>query len=385
MIWKTSSIIRRYIFREIFLSTFWGSLSLSGILLYANLSRHDEALLQALSYSSTTFFELIFLLFPYALSMGLPFGFCLAVLFCVGRWSADGEIVALHSLGFNSRSWQVPLYSSSLCISTLCCFASLVWAPLARAQFEERKHELAWENLSVLANEGAEFEVSLRKKVNNGGVKGLDGLFGGEASTARLSVGHASEEEWLNMRILLIDDKGNFLTLIHAKKALVSKDLASGIAQFNLSGIDLEKLDFREEKNSHRFVSFEKWKQPLEVSLYSGNRLGLNPKRLPVHQWHMLKQNKESKLPDSAWAHLNKSLALGCSPFFLSFLLIPLGLNKGKKDKANNLFLGVCACLIFYLLGYAGFRFLGDAGWGWWISSFLAVLFLFLRSKTRSF
>ena len=144
MNWQTSRTIHLYVLKEVLLVTSLSTLALCALLLYANLTKHDEALLQALSSSPSALIELISLLLPYALSMGLPFGFSLAVLFCVGRWASDNELTALDSLGINPSGWKFTIYGLSLVICLICCGASLIWAPLARAQFDERKRELAW-------------------------------------------------------------------------------------------------------------------------------------------------------------------------------------------------------------------------------------------------
>jgi lipopolysaccharide export LptBFGC system permease protein LptF len=381
MSWKTSRIIRSYILREILISTLLTTLALSAVLLYANLAKHDDALLQALTFSPIVFAELVFLLFPYALSMGLPFGFSLSLLFCVGRWSADREITALYSLGFHAKSWKFPIYAFSLCVCLISCFASLVWAPLARSQFDERKRELAWENLHQLAKENIEIVVDLSKNKVNGGMPGLTGLLKTRAEKAVLSVGHVEHEKWKNLRISMLDTDDNFLAVIHAKTATLEKDDLYGMASLELSQVDVETFDSREENasNPRQYVSFEKWNHPFELPFYSKGSTKLSPKRTPIHKWGTLLFDKSKELPDSAWAHLNKTLYLSCSPFFLSFLLIPLGISKGRKDGMSNLFIGASACFLFYLLGFLGSQILKNGEFGWWLPTFLCFLNLLLK------
>ena len=81
------TIIRRFVFRELLVTTLLSTLVLTVILLYGNALRSHERLFQALSLSPYLFLELIGFLVPYSLTYGLPFGFALAVLFCFGRWS----------------------------------------------------------------------------------------------------------------------------------------------------------------------------------------------------------------------------------------------------------------------------------------------------------
>ena len=131
----SSKIIHRYVLREILASTILCTFILTIILLYGNLSKHDEDLFRALSVSPLIFLELISLMLPFALSLGLPFGFSLGVIFCVGRWSADREVLAMQSLGMRRASWTNPILISSLVVSLIGIFASLHWSPIARGAF----------------------------------------------------------------------------------------------------------------------------------------------------------------------------------------------------------------------------------------------------------
>ena len=130
-------IIRNFVLKEILSSTSVCTAVLTCILLYGNLSKYDGELFIALSISPVLFIELVGLMLPFALSLGLPFGFSLAVIFCVGRWSADREILAMQSLGLKSVVWIKPLFQGALLVSLLGFWGSLQWAPVARKNFEK--------------------------------------------------------------------------------------------------------------------------------------------------------------------------------------------------------------------------------------------------------
>ena len=50
-------------------------------------------------------------------------------------------------------------------------------------------------------------------------------------------------------------------------------------------------------------------------------------------------------------ALLNKNFALGLSPFFLSLILLPLAVTKGRKESVSNMALGIFAAVFYYGLG----------------------------------
>ena len=187
----SSKIIRSYIFREILGVTFLSTLVLTIILLYGNLSKNDEALFRALSISPLLFIELIFLMIPFALSLGLPFGFSLAVIFCVGRWSADREVLAMQSLGIKRSLWAKPVFFSALLVTGISCLASLHWSPVSRGTFEHHVRNMIWEDFQSWIDSGREIAF----KLDSEGDKKPYGRFGCPIAKANHS-SHTFHWKW---------------------------------------------------------------------------------------------------------------------------------------------------------------------------------------------
>ena len=124
------------------------------------MNRHHEELLLALSLNTSLFTSLIMLLVPYAFSLALPFGFCLSVLFCVGKWSSDREIIAMDSLGFSKLNWFKPAILCAIVISFFAAVIILHWAPQARFQFEQKKAEVLWSGFDSMVNKGMHLTLS---------------------------------------------------------------------------------------------------------------------------------------------------------------------------------------------------------------------------------
>ena len=139
---SSSLILHKHIFKQLLLTTLLNTFILTLILLYGNLQKHGEVLIQSLSFSLWTVLELSVHLIPYSLSMGLPFGFALAILFCVGRWSSDREILSLRSHGLSILQWSVPVFLLSFLLSLVSVYASVDWGPLNRAKFDDLKKEI---------------------------------------------------------------------------------------------------------------------------------------------------------------------------------------------------------------------------------------------------
>ena len=369
---QSSKIIRKYIFAEILGSTLLCTLVLTAILLYGNLSKNDEALFRALSISPVLFLELISLMLPFALSLGLPFGFSLAVIFCVGRWSADREILAMQSLGIRRSLWATPVFLSALLVTLVSCFASLHWSPVSRGTFEQRIRNMVWEDFQSWIDQGREIAFKLESEEGKSLIGGLDSGLQQQITQATLSIGTGVENNWENVRILMWGKNRDLLAILHAKKSTVVKDREAGAIELFLEQVDYETLEGNSGGSAKQssFVSFEKWKQPMKFTIDTPN-LERDMKRLSLLEF--LEMQKAGSLnhfdTTRAYNHFNKYASLGCSPISLTALLITVAIRSGRRETYANLFIGVLICLFYFALGTSLGESIGSNGYGWWLSN----------------
>ena len=384
----SSKIIRSYIFREILGVTLLSTLVLTIILLYGNLSKNDEALFRALSISPLLFMELISLMIPFALSLGLPFGFSLAVIFCVGRWSADREVLAMQSLGIKRSLWATPVFFSALLVTAISCFASLHWSPVSRGTFEHRVRNMIWEDFQSWIDSGREIAFKLDSEGDKNLMGGLDAGLQKQITKATLSIGNGVGDNWENVRILLWGKNRELLAILHAKKSIVVKDREAGSIELFLEQVDYESLAHNTAGSTKQssFVSFEKWKQPMRFSIDTPV-LDRDMKRLSLLEfWNMQKNGGLDRFDAiRAYNHFNKYASLGCSPISLSALLVSVAVRSGRKETYANLFIGVLICLFYFAMGMTLGQSIGSYGYGWLIAnlSFL-VMGMYTYNKSMS-
>jgi lipopolysaccharide export LptBFGC system permease protein LptF len=384
----SSKIIRSYIFREILGVTLLSTLVLTIILLYGNLSKNDEALFRALSISPLLFMELISLMIPFALSLGLPFGFSLAVIFCVGRWSADREVLAMQSLGIKRSLWATPVFFSALLVTAISCFASLHWSPVSRGTFEHRVRNMIWEDFQSWIDSGREIAFKLDSEGDKNLMGGLDAGLQKQITQATLSIGNGVGDNWENVRILLWGQNRVLLAILHAKKSIVVKNREAGSIELFLEQVDYESLEHNTAGSTKQssFVSFEKWKQPMRFSIDTPV-LDRDMKRLSLLEFWNMQKNGDLDRFDAirAYNHFNKYTSLGCSPLSLSALLVSVAVRSGRKETYANLFIGVLICLFYFAMGTTLGQSIGSNGYGWWIAnlSFL-VIGTFIYKKSLS-
>lgn len=369
-------IVQSYVLREIFGSTLLCTTVLTCILLYGNLSKYDEELFLSLSISPILFIELVSLMLPFALSLGLPFGFSLAVIFCVGRWSADREILAMQSLGIKSIVWMKPVFQAAFLVSLIGAVGSLQWVPIARKSFETSIETLLYQDLNKLARQGKniEFPVSDHEHGNWLG----DGLVSSNelaVTKAILNIGHVIDDEWKNIRVLLLSKDDQIQGILHAKSGFFD-GTDKGFFDLNLFGVDYESVvPDRASRSSSNFVSFEKWKKPLrfkkrDQSTYAGS------KYISIGEYIFQPSHNLSSYADSkAIIHqFNKYGSLAFSSASLAPILIFFGMIRGRQETYANLFLGVFVCLLFFLFCKILGEMMSHYGFGWWLGNVVTLI-----------
>jgi len=339
-----TKIINRHFFFQLLGMTILITFILLGILLYGNLVKHDEYLLQAMSVSPYSFLQLSSLLIPYALSFALPFGFMLALLLCYGKWSSSNEILALRSLGNGIFSWGMPCFILSFLVSLISLYIFLQWAPMSRAEFDQKKSAIVWSNINLLLETEKEIEFDLEQNSTGLTNKNLATLSDEPIHRVSLSVGSMEQNRWSNVRILLLGENGNLLRIINSQSAKIERNQLNSQLILNLKNVDFESAI--DSHNSNLFVSFEEWNKPIIFNLTpKGNNL--NVKRIGFFELLELSSSDNTKKYD-AKVLIHKGYVLGTSSLFLSLVLLPISITHGRKETISNLAIGIFLSVLYY-------------------------------------
>lgn len=339
-----SKIINRHYFFQLVCMTILITFILLGILLYGNLVKHDEYLLQALSVSPYSFLQLSSLLIPYALSFALPFGFMLALLLCYGKWSSSNEILALRSLGNGIFSWGMPCFILSFLVSLISLYTFLQWAPMSRAEFDQKKAAIVWSNINLLLETEKEIEFDLEQNSTGLTNKNLATLSDEPIHRVSLSVGSMEQNRWSNVRILLLGENGNLLRIINSKSAMIERNKLNSQLILNLRNVDFESAI--DSLSSNLFVSFEEWNKPIIFNLTPKGDY-LNLKRIGFFDLLELSNSDNIKKYD-AKVLIQRGFALGSSSLFLSLVLLPISITHGRRESISNLAIGIFVSLLYY-------------------------------------
>ena len=380
---SSSSIIHKHIFKQLLLRTLLNTFILTGILLYGNLQKHGEVLIQSLSFSLLTLVELAVHLIPYSLSMGLPFGFALAILFCVGRWSSDQEILSFRSHGLSISQWSMPVFLLSFLLSLFSVYASVDWSPLNRAKFDDLKKEILWSNLNALLQKRGQIDFNVNSTKQNSSFSEFASVSKGQLSRLSISVSETQTGVWKNARMVMTDQDGVILSVLHAGKALVSRSQDRSNLILNLKEVDLEPgfdEENKSEEGSSMFLSFKSWKKPIVIELFDSHEEAERSfKKMGFRQkLDFLSSNPSNEKATEVTFLLHKGIALGCAPFFLSVFLLPVSAKQKRRETMINLLIGLSVCLAYFLVGSLGANFLSDSSFrflAWWFPNILCFLF----------
>ena len=369
-------MINRHIFLELFKTTLISVIALTLLLLYGNLTRYDDVLLKGIEQSSPLLLKLCLLLVPYALSMAIPFGFTLALSLVLGSWASNNEITAVNSLGISPIRTFAPFGIFSLILSSVSILSSVQWGPENRAKFDEVREQVLWHNLSHLLMKEGEISYEINSDIDSPSRQSFSSLIGAnennKISKVSLSVKDFEDNIWRNLRITLFDQNNHILMVIHSGKTIVDKSIDKGQLSLDLYDVDLEPV----KKNgkffqggSDLFVNIAHMEQPLIIEI--SQREKKNLKRLGISELYKIaSESKVLDVKNKARTILHKNFALGCSPFFVCLLIVPISVKIGRKETILNLFLGILICVSYYTLGTIGSNFFENYSWNylsWWI------------------
>lgn len=374
--------VSKYIFRELLKGTVIAVVVIAAILLYGNFTRYEKVFIEALAQSPENLFYLAFLLFPYAMSMAIPCGYAVSLAFVIGRLSSDSEIKALYSLGFSFSKISSPVLIFSILLSCLGLFATLEWSPKNRAKFDELREKILWKNFSHHLQENGEFSINIGDAYNNGDQDAFMNFAGRKAkdiSKITISVGEIQKKNWQNLRVIFFDLENQIHMVMNSSSASVQKSFEKGTIRLDLKNVDLELADENKDfytSGSDHYISVKRWKQPLEFQVMkkekpSVKRLALKELLTRIEDPEFHHQRIKAK------ATLNKSISLGCSPFFITLLVFPFTIKVVKKELMISVVAGISLCVLYYIIGTAAYNFTSAYSWhyfSWWIPNLLFIL-----------
>jgi len=344
-------ILDRYIVREIFRHAFLGLVVFTFVLFVPQLVRLMELLVRH-SGSGAQIAKLILYVFPGVLTFTIPMAVLVGVLLCLGRMSADSEIIALTALGISRQRMLVPVGVLAL-TGAIATGTLTLW--LAPAAFRALRGIEA----DLLASQ-ASFQVQPR-------------VFDERFPKRVLSVidVSASGTHWHGVFLAEVgEESGSQLTL--AENAIVIAEPKQGKLELHLQGGTTHEVS-RKDPDHYSLTDFGQSDWPLEVTgLLSNQQRALSNPERPTRD--LLADN--GKNWREARVEFQRRLAFPFACLVFALVAVPLGAQPRRGGRAAGTLLSILLIGLYYSLSVMGAGFAREGKLSPWTGIWLANISL---------
>jgi len=292
------------------------------------------------------FFDLLWLLVPYAVSFAMPLGMLIAVLIVMGRLSANREITALRAAGVSLWSVALPILLVALAGSALAAYINAYHAPAARASYRSILHDLVRTD-------------PLRFIIPQTFIHEFPGYV--------IWAGERDRKSLKNFWLWELDENQRAVRLLRAEEGTFTFDEANDSLLLTLQEgfTELRDPDKPNDLQSiHPTLSFRdaRIRLPLENILGEANRpMKISYMRLAELYGEQQRLSRavaaatggetEEKLRAEKMKYqyyLSRNLAMAMSVVSLAFLGIPLGLQASRSETYANTALAIIIGMVYY-------------------------------------
>ena len=133
--------IDRYIFRQLFATTLFVAIALTGVVWLTQSLRFVEMIVNR-GLSASLFLYFTMLLLPSFLAIILPVALFVAVVFTYNRLLVDSELVVLRAGGYSQYSLARPAMTLTLIVMLVCSALTLYFMPASYREFKDLQYTL---------------------------------------------------------------------------------------------------------------------------------------------------------------------------------------------------------------------------------------------------
>jgi lipopolysaccharide export system permease protein len=339
--------LHRYLFVLVAGASLAGVALFVFVLITGNAMRDIFGLLAEDRIPPTLFFELLWLLLPYAVSFAMPLGLLIGILLVMGRLSANNELTAIRTAGLSLWTVAAPVLAVALLATAVTGWINSYHAPAARASYKAILNDL-------VRTDPLRFIVP--------GVFIHD--FPGYVLYVEDKDGNRLRHFWL----WELDQHNRAVRLLRAEEGGFAYDEERDALLLTLVGGFTELRDPRDPDRFDRpqpLLTFSEARilLPLESILGAAHR----PRDIGVLNARDLWQRRQLKMAEARAAadpavatnartealraqyHFSRNWAMACSAFSLALLGIPLGIRASRSETYANMVMALGLALSYYL------------------------------------
>lgn len=334
-------IIDRYVGLGVFMTTLFGVLVLSMVLVVGNIFKELLDLIINHDVPIETVLAFIAFVLPFSLTFTIPWGFLTALLLVFGRLSADNELIALRSNGVSIIRICAPVFAVALMLTGICFWINIEVAPRAEKEISNTIFRIATNNPIALFTADEVVDQFPDRRVYVGGKDG---------------------DKLKNILVFEIDSNNDITKVIHAKNGVLTPDPENSRLLMKLYEARFEQRDQespRELAKVRQGIIVEEGVFP--ISLEGFYKEYLSGRRLSSYTLSELSKfiadGADGRMTE-AIVEFNKrfSTSLACLAFTL--IAIPLGVTTHRKETSVGfaLSLAIAFAYFFFIIMADTFR-----------------------------
>ena len=338
-------IIDRYMGSNVLLTTVFGLVFLSFVLVVGNVVKEVLDLVINRNVPLGPLVYYIFLVMPFSLSFTIPWAFLVSVLLFFGRISADNELAALQFNGVSLPRLCVPVFVLSLVLSGICLFINAEVAPRAEARMRSIVDDLRALNPVELLQPDEVIE---------------------EVPHHLIYIGGKEEGTLKNIIIFELDDEQRPQRMITAKEASLSPSPHQPGALLNFRSARFEhrdKSDPLDFNNIQMGLKIDQGAYLLAPGILGGS--SKRPKSIRTYTLqdllgYMASGAGGKMLQATVECHRRLAISLACVTFAL--IGIPLGITTQRRETSIGFGISLAVGFTYFLAFIIALKFEGDPG-----------------------
>lgn len=255
------TLITRYLFRHVFISTLVLGFILSGSIWLTQSLRFIDVVVNK-GFPFATFLKLTFFLFPDIFGLVLPMAFFMGILFTYHKLAMDHELVVLKAVGMSHLALAKPVLLLGALITVFLFYINVFVMPKTLRAFKDTEYTLRNQASAVLIQEGhfinfSGVTVFVQAQKMEGVLEGIlihDGRKNHESSTLLAEKGY-----------LVQTPQGlNFLLIKGSRQSIKKQGEKPEFVYFDEYTLNLTQLTESENKSASKIRT----RKPYEMDLH---------------------------------------------------------------------------------------------------------------------
>ncbi|MDX2080158.1 MAG: LptF/LptG family permease [Terrimicrobiaceae bacterium] len=325
-------IIDRYVGSSVLLTTFFGVVVLSLVLVLGNIFKQLlDLLINNPDVPIGTVLAFMALVLPFSLTFTIPWGFLTALLLFFGRLSADNELIALRANGVSVPRVCVPVFVLAGLLTATCFWINVEVAPRAEQAMARAVVDIATSNPASLFRADEVVDQFPDRRVYVGGKDG---------------------NKLYNIIVFEMSERQEPLKMVYAREGVLTPDPENSRLLLRLFNARFEQRDEKDPLDITKIqqgIVMEEGVFPISLTKFFEEFQ--TTRRMSSFTLFELIEYIRGGAEDrdtEAFVELNKrfSASLACAAFAL--IAVPLGITAHRKETSVGFALSLVVAFTYF-------------------------------------